>query len=67
MEDDDEDDGVGNLMALMQEIKDARTHGANLSDEDRRKNAEDIMVRLAKMMDLGENFDGEDYGDEEDD
>ena len=24
------------------------------------------MVRLAKMMDLGEHFDGEDYDDEED-
>jgi len=23
------------------------------------------MIKLAKMMDLGEGFDGEDYGDEE--
>lgn len=53
-------------MGIMQEIKDARTNGTNLTDDERRNNAENIMVKLAKMMDLGETFDGEDYGDEDD-
>ena len=63
---DDEGDQVGDLMGLMQEIKDARTNGNSLTDDERRQNAEQIMVRLAKMMDIGEHFDGEDYDDEDD-
>ena len=33
---DDEGDQVGDLMGLMQEIKDARTNGNSLTDDERR-------------------------------
>ena len=50
----------------MEEIKNARETNKNLNDEERRKNAERIMNKLASMMDLGEDGEGEmDYGDEE--
>jgi hypothetical protein len=49
-------------MQLMDEIRNAREKNKELSDEERRKNAESLMLRLAKMMDLGS--DDEDYDPE---
>lgn len=50
----------------MDEIKNARETNKHLDDEGRRLNAELIMNKLAKMMDLGEDGEGDmDYGDEE--
>lgn len=54
-----------NLFKLMDQIKYARDNNQGLDDDDRKKNAEAIMVKLANMMDLGDDDeDGErDYGD----
>ncbi len=61
-----EDEETENMFALMDEIKNARETNKNLGDEERRANAELIMNKLAKMMDLGEDGEGDiDYGDEE--
>ena len=61
-----EDEETENMFALMDEIKNARETNKNLGDDQRRANAEMIMNKLAKMMDLGEDGEGDiDYGDEE--
>lgn len=63
-----EEEEADNLIKLMDQIKFAREHNKGLSDEDRRKNAENIMNQLASMMDLGDDDDedgGRDYGDYE--
>ena len=54
------------MVQLMEEIKNAREVNQGLSDEERRKNAEKIMMKLANMMDLGSDGEDEerDYGDE---
>ena len=64
----DEEDESDSLMVLMEQIKNAKDAGKTMSDEERRANAENIMNKLAKMMDLGEEevFDGGDYGEEDD-
>lgn len=54
------------MIALMQEIKNMQTaskdaSGGPISDEERRKRAEDMILKIAAMMDLGE--DGEDDDD----
>lgn len=48
-----------NMIKLMDEIKYARENNEGLEDEDRRANAEAIMMKLAKMMDLGDDYDDE--------
>ena len=52
------------MIGLMEEIRNAKDINPTLNDEERRQNAERIMMKLASMMDLGS--DDEDlYGDEE--
>ena len=53
-----EDLEAENMLKLMDEIKYARDNNQGLNDEARRTNAEAIMMKLAKMMDL------DDYDDE---
>jgi hypothetical protein len=53
-----EDLEAENMLKLMDEIKYARDNNQGLNDEDRRTNAEAIMMKLATMMDL------DDYDDE---
>lgn len=62
--DKDEED-ADNLFKLMEQIKFARENNQGLSDEQRKQNAEAIMMKLANMMDLGDDDeDGDrDYGD----
>ena len=61
-----EDEETENMFKLIEEIKNARETNKNLDDEERRANAEQIMNKLAKMMDLGEDGEGDiSYGDEE--
>ena len=57
---DDEDFETDNLFALMSQIKNCKENNKNLSDEERRQNAEEIMNKLAGMMDLGSDDDDED-------
>lgn len=57
-EDDDEKE-TENMFKLMDEIKYARQNNEGLDDEARRANAEVIMMKLAKMMDLGDDYDDE--------
>ena len=64
-----EEQEAENLINLMEQIKYARDSNQGLTDEERRKNAETIMNKLANMMDLGDDDDvddedgGRDYGD----
>ena len=64
-----EEQEAENLINLMEQIKYARDNNQGLTDEERRKNAETIMNKLANMMDLGDDDDvddedgGRDYGD----
>ena len=61
-----EDEETENMFALVEEIKNARQTNQNLDDDQRRANAEQIMNKLAKMMDLGDDGEGDiSYGDEE--
>ena len=48
-----------NMIKLMDEIKYARDNNQGLEDEARRANAEAIMMKLAKMMDFGDDYDDE--------
>ena len=57
-EDDDEKE-TENMFKLMDDIKYARENNEGLDDEARRANAEAIMMKLAKMMDLGDDYDDE--------
>jgi hypothetical protein len=45
----------------MQEIKQMREVNKTLCDDERRKNAESLIIKLSQYM----NIDEEDYGDEE--
>ena len=54
----EEDLESDNLFGLMEQIKGCREQNKNMNDEQRRQNAEEIMSKLAGMMDLGS--DGED-------
>lgn len=59
-EPEDEDEAeTENMFKLMDEIKNARANNEGLDDEARRANAEAIMMKLAKMMDLGDEYDDE--------
>ena len=64
-----EEQEAENLINLMEQIKYARDNNQGLTDEERRKNAETIMNKLANMMDLGDDDDvddedgSRDYGD----
>jgi hypothetical protein len=49
----------------MEEIKNVREINKNISDEDRRKNAEAIMLKLAKIMNFDDYGDENGYGEEE--
>lgn len=54
------------MLKLMEEIQNVRETNKHLNDEERRQNAEKIMMKLAAMMQLGGESDGEDdYGDQE--
>ena len=56
---DEEEAEAENMLKLMDEIKYARENNQGLADEERRANAEVIMMKLAKMMDLGDDYDDE--------
>lgn len=55
----DEMDESDNMFALIEQIKNVKESNKNLTDEDRRKNAENIMMKLAAMMDLGSDDEDE--------
>ena len=48
----------------MEEIQNVKEVNKNLNDAERRQNAEKIMMKLAAMMDLGDE-DDDMYGDEQ--
>jgi hypothetical protein len=50
-------------MKLMQDIKNLREVNKTLTDEERRKNAEDMILKLSQYMNLNEE--GEDEEDED--
>lgn len=57
------------MIKLMEQIGNARKNCQNMSDEDRRKHAEDLILKLAGMMNLegDEDYDPEtlrDYDEE---
>jgi len=58
-EPEEDEDEAENMMKLMEEIKYARDNNQGLTDEARRANAEKIMMKLANMMDLGDDYDDE--------
>jgi hypothetical protein len=52
------------MISLMNEMRNMQLRNKNdpsLTDEQRRKNAEDMMLKIAALMDFGD----ESYGDEE--
>jgi hypothetical protein len=54
------------MMRVMQDIQRLReSGGAGLSDEARRKNAEELIVKLSQYMNIGVDDEGGDYGDED--
>ena len=53
------------MLKLMEDIKNVREQNKHLGDEERRQNAENIMMKLAAMMDLGSDGE-EEYGEQED-
>ena len=62
-----EEQEVDSLMALMSEIKQMQEKhqgkdGPKVSDQERRKNAEEMINKLSKMMDIGVD---EDYDSQE--
>jgi hypothetical protein len=48
------------MLGLMEEIKRIRDMNKNLTDEERRKNAESMILKLSSYMALGDDED-EDY------
>jgi len=49
------------MVGLMMEIKNLKERNKNLSDEERRKNAEEMILKLSKYMNLDEgDFEDED-------
>ena len=56
-----EEQDADSILHLMQEINQLKDRNKQLSDEERRKNAESMITRLAQMMDLDES----DYDEEE--
>lgn len=59
IDEDEEEAEAENMLKLMDEIKYARDNNQGLNDEERRANAEAIMMKLANMMDLGDDYDDE--------
>ncbi len=55
------------MISLMQEMKRMQVASKDnvLSDEDRRQKAEDMIMKIAAMMDLGDDDDGEEGDPEE--
>ena len=58
------------MITMMQEIKNIQEAfkdptGAQQSDEDRRKRAEDMIMKIAAMMDLGDDGEDDDPDDDE--
>ena len=49
------------MMGIMEEMKNLRERNKNLTDEERRKNAEEMIMKLSKYM----NMDEEDYDSDE--
>ena len=47
-------------MKLMQDIKNLREVNKTLSDEERRKNAEEMVMKLSQFMDIDEDDEDED-------
>lgn len=45
------------MISLMTEMRDLQLNSKNLSDEQRRKGAEDMMMKLAAMMEMGDSDD----------
>jgi hypothetical protein len=48
------------MISLMQEIKTLKDKNKDISDEERRKNAENIIMKLAQFMDLSDGSGSED-------
>ena len=48
------------MISLMQEIKTLKDKNKTISDEERRKNAENIIMKLAQWMDLSEGSEDDD-------
>ena len=58
------------MITMMQEIKNIQEafkdpSGAQVSDEERRKRAEDMIMKIAAMMDLGDDGEDDDPDDDE--
>ena len=49
-DDEDEDDGSGEMLKLMQEIQNVRDTTKNLGDTERKEKAEAVMMKLAQFM-----------------
>ena len=43
------------MISLMSEMRNMQMMSKNLTDEQRRKNAEEMMMKLAAMMDIGDS------------
>jgi hypothetical protein len=48
---------------LLEEMKNMKTNSVNLNDEERRRNAENMIRKIAGMMDLGSSDDDESIDD----
>ena len=53
------------LISLMSEIKAIQETNKDLPDEQRRQNAEQMMIKLASAMGLGDDYDPEDEDDDD--
>jgi hypothetical protein len=64
MTEEDDDDAIehqtDSLMKLMQDIKNLREVNKTLSDEERRKNAEEMVMKLSQFMNIDEDDEDED-------
>jgi hypothetical protein len=61
----EEDEETDNMFALIEQIKRCKEEGKTLTDEQRKDKAEEIMNKLASMMDLGsDGEEGLDYGED---
>lgn len=51
------------MIGMMQQIKNLRETNQNLSDEERRKNAEELILKLSKYMNMDDGSDEGEDGD----
>ena len=55
-----DDPNTDNMFALMDKIKNCKEQNKNLTDEERRQNAEKLMMQLAGLMGESDGSSGED-------